>query len=103
MKQSRQILIAAALTVLMVTASYGGTITGGRTGATEARVGTITGSRTGTITGSRTGTITGSRGGTITGSRSGVSQGSGSLERPLGSIQDELLLQLISLVLAASW
>jgi hypothetical protein len=68
MTQFQRILTASMLTLAISTVSFGGTITGSRTGATGAKAGTITGSRTGTITGSRTGTITGSRVGTITGS-----------------------------------
>jgi hypothetical protein len=94
MTQLRQIVTAGILTVSLATVSFGGTITGSRTGASSARVGTITGSRTGTITGSRTGTITGSRVGTITGSR---------FETGSSNLQDELLSRLIAFLVDVSW
>src|SRR5262245_34145141 len=76
MTRLRKVVIAGVLLLCFATLSYGGTITGSRTGASGSRVGTITGSRTGTITGSRVGTITGSRVGTITGSTVGFSRDS---------------------------
>src|SRR5215208_3945664 len=88
MKQLRPIITAGMLTLSLVTVSYGGTITGSKTGASSARTGTITGSRTGTITGSRTGTITGSRVGTITGSTTGRTR----------DMQNEFLPTLITLL-----
>jgi outer membrane lipoprotein SlyB len=76
--------------------SYGGTITGSRTGATGSRVGTITGSRTGTITGSRVGTITGSRVGTITGSATETSR------TPVNYIYGEFF-RLLAVVFNSGW
>jgi hypothetical protein len=86
MTQFRRISLAAMLTLCMTAVSYGGTITGSRTGATGEQVGTITGSRTGTITGSRTGTITGSRTGTITGSNARTTGGFGSINDQEGFV-----------------
>jgi hypothetical protein len=97
MTRIRNIVTSGVLVLSLVTISYGGTITGSRTGATGSRVGTITGSRTGTITGSRVGTITGSRVGTITGS--GVESPRSVLE----NIQTDFLFRLISLVLNSGW
>ena len=51
----QRIPMAMLLTVSIVTVSFAGTITGGRTSASVT--GTITGGRTGTITGGRTGII----------------------------------------------
>jgi hypothetical protein len=93
MTRLRKIVIAGVLLLCFATLSYGGTITGSRTGASSSRVGTITGSRTGTITGSRVGTITGSRAGTITGSAVGSSRSS------FENIYDEFLFRLMSVVL----
>jgi outer membrane lipoprotein SlyB len=96
MTRFRKIATAAVLVLSFVTVSYGGTITGSRTGSSASRVGTITGSRTGTITGSRVGTITGSRVGTITGS----SIGSSSIGANLTS---ELLFRVLGIVLNGGW
>jgi len=93
MTRLRKIVIAGVLLLCFATLSYGGTITGSRTGASGSRVGTITGSRSGTITGSRVGTITGSRTGTITGSANGSSRGS------FDTIYTEFLFRLMSVVL----
>jgi len=103
MKQLRQILTVGVLMFAFVTVSYGGTITGSRTGATSSRVGTITGSRTGTITGSRVGTITGSRTGTITGSGSRSNQGGEPPASPLSTFEGEFLLQLMTIFLSTGW
>jgi len=101
MTQLRQMFIAILLTLCMAAVSYGGTITGSRTSATGARVGTITGSRTGTITGSRTGTITGSRTGTITGSNTGTlpipNSGAGSIVDDQGSLLSRIMMLLLNL------
>jgi hypothetical protein len=97
MTRVRNIVTACVLALSLSTVSYGGIITGSRTGATGSRAGTITGSRTGTITGSRAGTITGSKVGTITGS------GSESPRSVRGNIHADFLLQLMSLVLNAGW
>ena len=94
MTQLRQILTAGILITSLATISYAGTITGSRTGASAARVGTITGSRTGTITGSRAGTITGSRAGTITGSR---------VQTDSRNFQEDLLSRLMSLLVNVTW
>lgn len=102
MTNLQRILTAGMLSLMMVTVSYGGTITGSRTSASGARVGTITGSRTGTITGSRAGTITGSRVGTITGSRIETTVGSGEVMAP-SNLHDEFLYRVISLLLNATW
>lgn len=83
--------------LVLSTVSYAGTITGSRTGATESKVGTITGSRTGTITGSKLGTITGSKVGTITGS------GAESPRSGLESIHADFLFRLMSLISIAGW
>jgi outer membrane lipoprotein SlyB len=93
MTRLRKIVIAGVLLLCSATLSYGGTITGSRTGASGSKVGTITGSRTGTITGSRVGTITGSRMGTITGSAVRSSQNS------VDNIYSEFLFRLMSVVL----
>jgi|GEM_PF-1594888 len=97
MTRFRRTIIASVLLLCFATLSYGGTITGSRTGASGSRAGTITGSRAGTITGSRAGTITGSRAGTITGSRAGMITGSslGSLD----NMYNEFLFRLMSVVL----
>jgi outer membrane lipoprotein SlyB len=96
----KKIVIVGVLLLCFTTLSYGGTITGSRTGASGSKVGTITGSRTGTITGSRTGTITGSRTGTITGSRAGTITGSAADSRDsLENVYNEVLLRLLSVVL----
>lgn len=92
MRQLRQILSIALLTLCFMTVSYGGTITGSKTGTTATRVGTITGSRTGTITGSRVGTITGSR---IT-----TSGDPGNPTR-LGKFTDDLFFQVVTFL--ANW
>ena len=97
MTRLREIVTAGILMLSFVTVSYGGTITGSRTGASGSRVGTITGSRTGTITGSRTGTITGSRTGTITGSAVG------SFGTPVDNIYSEFLYRLMTVVLNGGW
>ena len=97
MTRVRNIITAGALVLSFVTISYGGTITGSRTGATGSRTGTITGSRTGTITGSRVGTITGSRVGTITGS------GAESPRSVLENIQTEYLFRLMRLIVNGGW
>lgn len=94
MTQIRNIVTSGILVVSLATVSYGGTITGSRTGATGSRVGTITGSRTGTITGSRVGTITGSKVGTITGSGA---------EYPRSILDADFLFRLMSLVLTSGW
>jgi hypothetical protein len=92
MTRLRKIIIAGVLLLCFASLSYGGTITGSRTGVSGSRVGTITGSRTGTITGSRVGTITGSRAGTITGSAIGSSRNS-------FDIYNEFLFHLMKVVL----
>lgn len=97
MTRLRNIITAVILVLSLVTISYGGTITGSRTGTAGSRIGTITGSRTGTITGSRVGTITGSKVGTITGS---------SVESPrsvLENIHADFLFRLMSLVFNGGW
>jgi|SRR5690349_5387055 len=97
MTRLRNIITAGVLVLSLVTISYGGTITGSRTGATGSRIGTITGSRTGTITGSRVGIITGSKVGTITGS---------SVDSPRSvfeNIPSDFVLRLMSLVLTLGW
>jgi hypothetical protein len=91
------IIISGVLVFSLATISYGGTITGSRTGTTGSRVGTITGSRTGTITGSKVGTITGSKVGTITGS------GEGSSGSVLDDIRTDFLIRLMSFVLSGGW
>ena len=55
MTRLKKMVIAGALLLCFATLSYGGTITGSRTGASGSKVGTITGSRAGTITGSTVG------------------------------------------------
>jgi hypothetical protein len=97
MRRVGNIITIGVLVLSFVTISYGGTITGSRTGATGSRTGTITGSRTGTITGSRVGTITGSRVGTITGS------GADSPRDILETIQPEYLFRLMSLIVNSGW
>lgn len=97
MTRLRKIVIAGVLLFCFASLSYGGTITGSRTGASGSRVGTITGSRTGTITGSRLGTITGSRAGTITGSAVGSSRNS------FDNIYSEFLFRLMNVVLNGSF
>lgn len=97
MTRLRNITTCGVLVLCLATVSYGGTITGSRTGATGSRVGTITGSRTGTITGSRVGTITGSRVGTITGSASGSSR------TAVYNMYGDLLSRLLSVVLNGAW
>jgi len=92
MTRLKKIVVAGVLLLCFATLSYGGTITGSRTGASGSKVGTITGSRTGTITGSRVGTITGSRAGTITGSAAGS-------RSSLDNIYNEFLFRLMSVVL----
>jgi|SRR5690242_16668963 len=97
MTRIRHIITSGVLVLSLVTISYGGTITGSRTGVTESKVGTITGSRTGTITGSKVGTITGSKVGTITGS---------SAESPrstLDSFPADFLIRLMGLLLNIGW
>ena len=89
MTRFRRTIIASVLLLCFATLSYGGTITGSRTGASGSRAGTITGSRAGTITGSRAGTITGSRAGMITGSSLGS----------LDNMYNEFLFRLMSVVL----
>lgn len=85
MTRLRRTVIAGILLLCFATLSYGGTITGSRTGASGSRAGTITGSRAGTITGSRVGTITGSS----------VSSPRGSLD----NIYIEFLFRLMNVVL----
>ena len=97
MTRLQNITTAGVLVLSLVTVSYGGTITGSRTGATGSRIGTITGSRTGTITGSRVGTITGSKVGTITGS------GADSPRSVLENISTDFLFRMINLVLTSGW
>lgn len=97
MTRVRRIITSGVLVLSLTSISYAGTITGSRTGATESRIGTITGSRTGTITGSRFGTITGSREGTITGS------GAESPRDVLENIHADFLFRLMSLVLNTGW
>lgn len=94
MTSVRTIITSGLLVLSFSTISYAGTITGSRTGATESKVGTITGSRTGTITGSRLGIITGSKVGTITGSNSPQSS--------VEAINADFLFHLISL-LTGGW
>src|SRR5690349_451987 len=97
MTRVQNIITSGFLVLSLVTISYGGTITGSRTGAIDSRVGTITGSRTGTITGSRVGTITGSKVGVITGS---------STTSPRGILDDihlDYLFNLMGLVLNRGW
>lgn len=89
MTRIKSIVTSGVLVVSLATVSYGGTITGSRTGATGSRVGTITGSRTGTITGSKAGTITGS----------GAESPQGILE----NIHADVLFRLMSLVLKSGW
>lgn len=93
MTQLRKVVIAGVLLLCFASLSYGGTITGSRTGTSGSRVGTITGSRTGTITGSRAGTITGSRTGTITGSTVGSSRNT------IDNLYSEFLFRLMTVVL----
>ena len=90
--QLRRMLTAATLTLSLVTVSYGGTITGGRTGATGSRAGIITGSRTGIITGSKAATITGGRARTFHNS-----------ETTLTVVHDEFLSRIISLLVNVAW
>jgi len=97
MTRVRNIIASGVLLLSLATISYGGTITGSRTGASGSRIGTITGSRTGTITGSRVGTITGSKVGTITGS--GGESPSGVLE----NVRADFLLRLMGLLLNGAW
>ena len=97
MTRIQNIVTSGLLVLSLATISYGGTITGSRTGVTGSRVGTITGSRTGTITGSRVGTITGSKVGTISGS------GTESPRSVLESLQADFLFRLMSLVLNSGW
>lgn len=97
MTRLRNITVSGVLVLCLMTVSYGGTITGSRTGATGSRVGTITGSRTGTITGSRVGTITGSRVGTITGSTSGLPR------TAVYNMYDDFLSRLLAIVLNGGW
>jgi outer membrane lipoprotein SlyB len=100
MTRLKKMVIAGALLLCFATLSYGGTITGSRTGASGSKVGTITGSRTGTITGSRVGTITGSRVGTITGSRVGTITGSAVNSRnSYEDVYSEFLFRLMSVIL----
>ena len=101
MTSLKQIVIGAVLTLSLVSVAHAGTITGSRTGVSEARTGTITGSRTGTITGSRTGTITGSRVGTITGSATGASV-SPSQEAAF-DLRNDVLTRAMMLVLSIAW
>jgi hypothetical protein len=86
MTKIRNIVTSGVLVLSLATISYGGTITGSRTGASGSRVGTITGSRTGTITGSRVGTITGS-----------------GTESPRSVLGADFLFRLMSLVLNSGW
>jgi outer membrane lipoprotein SlyB len=97
MTRLREIVTAGVLLLCFVTVSYGGTITGSRTGVTGSRVGTITGSRTGTITGSRVGTISGSRTGTITGSAMESSK------TAVDNMYDEFFFRLLRVVLNGAW
>jgi hypothetical protein len=97
MTRVRHIITSGVLVLSLATISYGGTITGSRTGATGSRVGTITGSRTGTITGSKAGIITGSKVGTITGS--GVDSPRSSLD----NFRTDFLFRLMGLVLNTGW
>jgi outer membrane lipoprotein SlyB len=97
MKRLQMTVTAAALTLLISTAAFGGTITGSRT----TSVGTITGSRAGTITGSRAGTITGSRAGTITGSRAGTITGSRVEVGPDGI--ETIISKVMMLMLNLAW
>jgi hypothetical protein len=90
--QLRRMLTAATLTLCLVTVSYGGTITGGRT--------TAAGSRTALITGSRSGLITGSKSGTITGGRVRRSPDS---ETTLRVAQAEFFTQIIGLLFTIGW
>ena len=96
MTKIRNIITSGILVLSLATISYGGTITGSRTGASGSRVGTITGSRTGTITGSRVGTITGSRAGTITGSALVSSRDS------FDNVYSEFLFRLMNVVLSGA-
>ena len=89
MTRLRSIITAGVLILCFMNLSYGGTITGSRTGATGTRVGTITGSRVGTITGSRVGTITGS-----------ATEPSGT---PGNYIYGEFLFRLLAVVLNGGW
>ena len=97
MTRLRNIVAAGVLVLSFATASFAGTITGSRTGATGSKVGTITGSRTGTITGSRVGTITGSRTGTITGSNVGITSVS------VDNLRDELVFRLLRIIVTGGW
>lgn len=93
----RNIVTTGVLILSFVTISYGGTITGSRTGATDSRIGIITGSRSGTITGSTVGTISGSKVGIITGS---------STEPPktiIENLYSDVVIRLLSVVLNGGW
>lgn len=92
MKQIKKTVTATLLMLLIGSVAFGGTITGSRSGASAARVGTITGSRTGTITGSRTGTITGSKFGP-----------SSTEPASLSRVREELMSQLALLLINLPW
>ena len=94
MTNLRKCATAGILTLCLVTVSYGGTITGSKTGASAAKTGTITGSRAGTITGSRVGTITGSSIPTTSGISAATSR---------GIFGDEFLLSVIALIANIGW
>ena len=96
MKRFANLLTAVTLTLVIGTATFGGTITGSRT----TSVGTITGSRAGTITGSQAGTITGSRAGTITGSRAGTITGSRATDF---ETTETLIAKVMMLMLNLAW
>lgn len=97
MTRIRNIVTAGVLVLSFATASFAGTITGSRSGATSSRVGTITGSRTGTITGSRAGTITGSRTGTITGSNLKNTAAS------VPNLREDVVFRLLSILVNGGW
>lgn len=99
MMRVRNIIASGVVVLSLTTISYGGTITGSRTGVSGSRFGTITGSRTGTITGSRVGTITGSKVGTITGSGSAIESPSSVLE----NIPADFVFRLLTLVVNGTW
>jgi hypothetical protein len=80
----RRMLTATTLTLCLVTVSYGGTITGGRTTATASRSGLITGSKSGTITGGRARTSPAS-------------------ETTLRAAEDGFFSQIMNLLITIAW
>ena len=81
MTRLRNIVAAGVLVLSFATASFAGTITGSRTGATGSKVGTITGSRTGTITGSNVGITSVS----------------------VDNLRDELVFRLLRIIVTGGW